>query len=215
MAYRELRKLETALIVDIRRREGQTGMALDVSWEQKLSINQFHGIELNWWPAKIAETAMFLVDHQANRELADQIGIAPERLPITVTAHIHHGNALTFDWNELIGEPAGPVYIFGNPPFIGQWLKTAEQKAEMKRVWGRTTRAILITSPAGTPKASTSTATTTTRVSGRSLPRTPSPKANPSPTFLNPFSAMGGGSNSPTALSHGTPKRQAKQPCTV
>lgn len=137
VAYRELRKLETDLIVDIRRREGQTGMSLDVSWEQKLSIDQFHGIELNWWPAKIAETAMFLVDHQANRELADRIGIAPERLPITVTAHIHHGNALTLEWNDLIGETAGPVYIFGNPPFIGQYMKTSEQTEDMKRVWGK------------------------------------------------------------------------------
>lgn len=137
VAYRELRRLETALIVDIRRREGQTGMALDVSWEQKLSINQFHGIELNWWPAKIAETAMFLVDHQANRELADRIGIAPERLPITVTAHIHHGNALTFDWNDLIGQTSGPVYIFGNPPFIGQYMKNSEQTEDMKLAWGK------------------------------------------------------------------------------
>lgn len=70
VAYRELRKIETTVIVEIRRREGQTGMALDISWEQKLSIGQFYGFELNWWPAKIAETAMFLVDHQANRELS-------------------------------------------------------------------------------------------------------------------------------------------------
>ncbi|MDU7193002.1 DNA methyltransferase [Lawsonella clevelandensis] len=139
VAYRELRRLETALIVDIRRREGQTGMALDVSWEQKLSINQFHGIELNWWPAKIAETAMFLVDHQANRELADRIGIAPERLPITVTAHIHHGNALTFDWNDLIGETTGPVYIFGNPPFSGHKEKSREQARDLRQVWNTNT----------------------------------------------------------------------------
>lgn len=85
VAYRELRKIETDVIVAIREREGQTGMSLDASWEQKLSIGQFHGFELNWWPAKIAETAMFLVDHQANRELADAIGAAPERLPIEVT----------------------------------------------------------------------------------------------------------------------------------
>lgn len=139
VAYRELRKLETDLIVDIRRREGETGMSLDVSWEQKLSIDQFHGIELNWWPAKIAETAMFLVDHQANRELADRIGIAPERLPITVTAHIHHGNALTLDWNDLIGETTGRVYIFGNPPFLGHISRTKEQVQELKDVWQRKT----------------------------------------------------------------------------
>ena len=70
VAYRELRKIETDVIVAIREREGNTSMALDIAWEQKLSIGPFYGIELNWWPAKIAETAMFLVDHQANRELA-------------------------------------------------------------------------------------------------------------------------------------------------
>ncbi|MCS5480957.1 N-6 DNA methylase, partial [Corynebacterium sp. YIM 101645] len=136
VAYRELRKIETDVIVAIRKREGQTGMALDVTWEQKLSIGQFYGFELNWWPAKIAETAMFLVDHQANRELADAIGAAPERLPIKITAHIIHGNALHLDWNAVLPQ-VSMTYVFGNPPFIGQYTKTAEQTADMKAVWGK------------------------------------------------------------------------------
>ena len=136
VAYRELRKIETDVIVAIRKREGNTGMALDITWEQKLSIGQFYGIELNWWPAKIAETAMFLVDHQANRELADRVGLAPERLPITITAHITHGNALGVDWTEIVPQASGTTYLFGNPPFIGQFTKTAEQKQDMQRVWG-------------------------------------------------------------------------------
>ena len=105
VAYREMRAIETDVIVEIRKREGQEGMALDASWEQKLNIGQFYGFELNWWPAKIAETAMFLVDHQANRALAAAIGDAPERLPISITAHISHGNALALDWAEQV--PAG------------------------------------------------------------------------------------------------------------
>lgn len=137
VAYRELRTIETQVIVEIRRREGQTGMALDASWEQKLSIGQFYGFELNWWPAKIAETAMFLVDHQANRELAEAIGAAPDRLPITITAHIIHGNALHLDWKETLPEVNGVTYVFGNPPFIGQYTKTQEQTADMKAVWGK------------------------------------------------------------------------------
>ncbi|ANE05547.1 DNA methyltransferase [Corynebacterium crudilactis] len=136
VAYRELRKIETAIIVAIREREGSASMALDITWEQKLSIGQFHGIEINWWPAKIAETAMFLVDHQANRELADQVGLAPERLPIAITAHIHHGNALQMDWPTLFPKVNGQTYVFGNPPFLGQYTKTSEQTADMKRVWG-------------------------------------------------------------------------------
>ncbi len=137
VAYRELRKIETDVIMAIREREGQSDMALDISWEQKLSISQFHGIELNWWPARIAETAMFLVDHQANRELADRVGLAPERLPITVTAHIVHANALQVDWREILPKTTGMTYVFGNPPFIGQYTKTAEQTEDMKRVWGK------------------------------------------------------------------------------
>ena len=137
VAYRELRKIETTVIVEIRRREGQTGMALDISWEQKLSIGQFYGFELNWWPAKIAETAMFLVDHQANRELAEAIGAAPERLPITITAHIIHGNALRLDWADVLPEVPGHTYVFGNPPFLGQDTRSKEQLEELQRVWGR------------------------------------------------------------------------------
>ena len=136
VAYRELRKIETEIIVAIREREGQTTASLDVSLDQKLTINQFHGFELNWWPAKIAETAMFLVDHQANRELALRIGDAPNRLPITITAHIHHGNALAMAWEVTLPRTSGMTYIFGNPPFIGQSTKTAEQTEDMKRVWG-------------------------------------------------------------------------------
>ena len=138
VAYRELRKIETDVIVAIREREGNTDLALDISWEQKLSIGQFYGIELNWWPARIAETAMFLVDHQANRELADRVGLAPERLPISITAHIIHANALAVDWCEILPATSGMTYVFGNPPFIGARMKTKEQKADLAQVWGTT-----------------------------------------------------------------------------
>lgn len=144
VAYRELRKIETDLIVAIRRKEGTLDdMALDVSFEQKLSIGQFYGIELNWWPARIAETAMFLVDHQANKELAQRIGAAPERLPIRITAHIQHANALAVDWSLVVPEPKGETFVFGNPPFIGHQTKTKEQREELKAVWGKHANGLL------------------------------------------------------------------------
>lgn len=136
VAYRELRKIETDIIVAIRQREGLSDFSLDASWEQKLSIGQFYGFELNWWPAKIAETAMFLVDHQANRELALRIGNAPERLPITITAHIRHGNALSLDWAEALPTAIGETLIFGNPPFLGHATRAVEQANELRKLWG-------------------------------------------------------------------------------
>ena len=51
--------------------------------------------------------------------MAQELGMAPDRLPITITAHIHHGNALTMDWKALL-PPSETTLIFGNPPFVGQ-----------------------------------------------------------------------------------------------
>ena len=138
VAYGRLRDVETQIIVERRRRSGVKDMSLDVGLETKVTIDQFHGIEISWWPAKIAETAMFLVDHQANRRLALAIGDAPDRLPISIAAHIHHTNALTTPWEELLAtDRTGPVFLFGNPPFLGHDSRTKEQAAELRGVWGR------------------------------------------------------------------------------
>ncbi|WP_371440796.1 DNA methyltransferase [Corynebacterium sp. NML98-0116] len=135
VAYRELRKIETDIIVELRRRQGETNFVLDIALEQKLSIGQFYGFELNWWPVKIAETAMFLVDHQANKELAERVGQAPSRLPINISAHIEHTNALAIDWKEYLPVPKGDTFIFGNPPFLGHATRTEEQANELRRLW--------------------------------------------------------------------------------
>ena len=135
-AYRELRRIETDIIVAIRQRRGETGMSLNIEWEQRLSIGQFYGFELNWWPAKIAETAMFLVDHQANKELANAVGRPPQRLPIKITAHITHGNALRLDWKALLPSDASHTYVFGNPPFLGDHTRDKEQLEDLRNAWG-------------------------------------------------------------------------------
>ncbi|WP_312777366.1 DNA methyltransferase [Corynebacterium variabile] len=136
VAYRELRSIETDVIVALRAKEGQLTASMDVSLDQRMNIGQFHGFELNWWPAKIAETAMFLVDHQANRALAAAVGDAPERLPITITAHIRHGNALQLGWEYEIPRTPGETFVFGNPPFRGD-ARTREQQAELQEAWGK------------------------------------------------------------------------------
>lgn len=137
VAYREMRKIELELLVRLRQLDGGEGdMTLDGTWDLKVSLDQFYGIEINWWPAKIAETAMFLVDHQANREMALSLGQPPDRLPIKITAHIHHGNALTTDWATVL-PPSNETIIFGNPPFVGQKEKAASQKVDLQQVWGR------------------------------------------------------------------------------
>lgn len=115
--------------------QAQTSLVLDEDQTVRVRMPAFHGIELEEWPATIARTAMFLVDHQANQDMSLKIGVSPEQLPLSESAQIVVGNALRMDWNEVV--PAGPeVFVMGNPPFIGQYTKTAEQTADMKAVWG-------------------------------------------------------------------------------
>lgn len=60
----------------------------------------------------------------------------PTRLPIASVAHIVHADALKTDWRELIPSNAKRVFIFGNPPFLGQSNRSQEQTDSMIAVWG-------------------------------------------------------------------------------
>lgn len=137
VAYRELRALELQILVRLQELSGkqvQTSLVMDEDERVRVRMSHFNGIELEEWPATIARTAMFLVNHQANQDMSLKIGVSPEQLPLTESAHILVGNALRLDWNDVV--PASEhVYVMGNPPFIGQYTKTAEQTADMKAVW--------------------------------------------------------------------------------
>lgn len=137
LAYREMRDIELRLLERLRELRGeQTAYALDGTWNLKVSPDQFGGIEINWWPAKIAETAMFLVDHQANQRMAKTLGAAPERLPIKLAPKIVHGNALQLNWRDHFDTADNVTYVFGNPPFLGKEQRTDAQTADMEAVWG-------------------------------------------------------------------------------
>lgn len=135
VAYRELRDFELRLILRLRDLREEADYALDSTMGLRVTPDQFAGIEINWWPAKIAETALFLVDNQANQLMATSVGAAPNRLPITVSANIVHANALQIEWSEAIAATES-TYVFGNPPFVGQYTKSDEQTADIKLAWG-------------------------------------------------------------------------------
>lgn len=135
VAYREMRDLELRLLIRLRELRGNTQYSLDGTWELNVRPEQFAGIEINGWPAKIAATALFLVDHQANQRMALELGSAPERLPIKNAANIVHANALKVDWNKAI-EANNSTFVFGNPPFLGKAQRSREQTDDMRTVWG-------------------------------------------------------------------------------
>src|SRR5450759_2233913 len=112
-------------------------MTSDIDYVRKVKVSQFYGIELEEFPAKIAETAMYLVDHLMNMELEDEFGMWRPEFPIRSSAHIHQANALRFDWNSVL--PAAECsYVFGNPPFVGKKERDTDQQADMREAFQNT-----------------------------------------------------------------------------
>lgn len=135
VAYRELRDLELRIMERLQEIAGNAQLAFDPTLSLKVTLDHFYGIEIDEWPARIAETAMFLIDRQCDLKLKERFGEAPQRLPIQTQATITATNALKLDWADIL-PPSGDVIIAGNPPFSGQYTKTDEQTADTQRAWG-------------------------------------------------------------------------------
>lgn len=131
LAYRELRLLEIEVLRALYA-DGQR--VLDVADLARVNVDAFHGIEVEEFPARIAEVAMWLVDHQMNMQLSEAFGLYYARIPLRASAHIVHGNALQLDWPTVILSDK-LSYILGNPPFIGKQYRTPQQDAEIDAVF--------------------------------------------------------------------------------
>ncbi len=140
IAYRELRRVELEVLrrlqkLDKKVREGQ--LSADVALLSHVDVDQFYGIEIEEFPARIAEVAMYLMDHLANQELSQEFGLTYARIPLHTPANIHVENALRTDWNTVI-DASRCSYVFGNPPFVAKKRRDDEQVADMKRIFGGT-----------------------------------------------------------------------------
>ncbi len=135
VAYRELRDLELRIMERLQEISGDDQLAFDPTLALKVTLDHFYGIEIDEWPARIAETAMFLVNRQCDLKLKQRFGEAPQRLPIETSAKIVVHSSLTLDWSDLVPRSAN-VIIAGNPPFLGISSRSAEQTSELQRVWG-------------------------------------------------------------------------------
>jgi len=133
IAYRELRLLELEML---KRRFGeQTQLGLyDLKQYIHMRPEQFFGIEIEEFPAEIAKTAMWLMDHQMNELVGQTFGKNIPDLPLTKGATIFVGNALRKDWEEIV--PKNELsYILGNPPFVGSKMMSKEQRKDIISVF--------------------------------------------------------------------------------
>jgi hypothetical protein len=138
VAYRELRSLELQILVQLEKLGDKTARPTMFFERTDLAV-QLHnifGIELEEWPASIAQTALILTEHKSNLEMSAALGMAPSVLPLETFEGIHIGNALRTDWHSVI-RASNHTYVVGNPPFIGHISKNPEQTEDLKHVWGQ------------------------------------------------------------------------------
>ena len=137
ITYRELRKLE----LEILKKLHKTDQLLEIDTLTKLNVDQFYGIEIEEFPAQIAQVALWLTDHQMNLQTSEVFGAYFARIPLRHAPTIVHGNALRIDWHDVC---PNADYIIGNPPFVGAKFMSAEQRADANAVFGNIKNAGLL-----------------------------------------------------------------------
>lgn len=131
-SFLELRDLEDKVI-----RLENTNYNLDI--DVKVSLSQFHGIELNEYAAMIARTSLYIAHEQALKRSYSRFrdSSVPHFLPLKDEVEgIVCGNALEKDWVEVV-KPSPDLYVFGNPPYRGYSKMDNLQKDDLKTVWGK------------------------------------------------------------------------------
>ena len=135
ITYRELRRLETDVILKL---HGGGSYLIEPLGHSLVNVDQFFGIEKREFSARIAEVAMWMMDHLMNNELGQRSGMPYIRIPIEKSPTVKNADSLEMDWNDLL--PADECsYILGNPPFSGSKTMTYEQRKQVQNVAGKST----------------------------------------------------------------------------
>ncbi|MDB9465523.1 class I SAM-dependent DNA methyltransferase [Dolichospermum circinale] len=131
ITYRELRNLEIKILQALNKNGQQFINIQDII---KVNVDQFAGIEYDEFAVRVAEVAMWLIDHQMNIQVSHEFGQYFFRVPLTKSAKIVHGNSLRIDW-ETVVEKEKLSFILGNPPFVGAMIMNAQQRNDIDHVF--------------------------------------------------------------------------------
>lgn len=127
ITYRELRLLEIEILRALNKSGQRVIDVRDIIW---LDVDMMCGIEYEEFPARIAEVAMWLIDHQMNMQISNEFGQYFVRLPLKKAAKIVHGDALETDWENVVSKNE-LCFILGNPPFIGSKIMKQSQRDQI------------------------------------------------------------------------------------
>ncbi|MGC8713179.1 MAG: DNA methyltransferase [Leptodesmis sp.] len=156
IAYKEMREIEA----EINKRRG------DPDRRSEIPLTNFRGIEIRHFACEIARLALIIAEYQCDVLYRGPKLALAEFLPLKNDNWITCGNALRLDWlslcpptgtgvklvaDDLFSTPldqteidfeneGGETYICGNPPYLGSTWQSAEQKDDLKLVFGNCTK---------------------------------------------------------------------------
>ncbi len=128
ITYRELRLLELEILRQQYKKQYVTEIE-SIIW---LNVDMMCGIEYEEFPARIAEVAMWLMDHQMNMQISIEFGPYFVRIPLKKSAKIVHADALETEWENVVSKNE-LSFIIGNPPFIGSNIMKQNQRDQIVR----------------------------------------------------------------------------------
>ncbi len=130
ITYKEIRLLEIKILQRIIELE-QSHLLID----SVISLEQFHGIEIDDFAHEVAILSLWLAEHQMNQYFEDQlVGYTDHKsiIPLKKSGTIIQGNATRKNWKEVCPiTKTDEVYIIGNPPYLGARVQDDEQKQDM------------------------------------------------------------------------------------
>ncbi|GAA3993060.1 class I SAM-dependent DNA methyltransferase [Mucilaginibacter dorajii] len=133
ITYKELRLLEIKIIKCLIDLDAQQNVKL--LYFTGIQLSQFYGIEIKDFAHEMALLSLWLAEHQMNKVFEDMLegyGRSKPILPLKEAGHIVCANATRYPWPEAC--PASEkeeVYLLGNPPYLGSFLQSKEQKADL------------------------------------------------------------------------------------
>ena len=136
IAYRELRLLELDVLRASLALERELKQSLiDIFQLLSIDVDQFHGIEIEEFPAQIAQVALWLIDHQMNLEVSEEFGMYFARIPLK-TSPAHRPRQRAARWTgTACCRRSGASYVMGNPPFVGAKFMDDDQRADVRAVF--------------------------------------------------------------------------------
>lgn len=133
IAYKELRKLEHALIERI---DDLTLHQTNRVMFSRISIENFYGIEIDDFAHEVAILSLWLAKHQMNLEFKQKFGSEISLIPLKEAGNILRGNATRTDWSSICPNNGNDeIYLIGNPPYQGSNKQSKVQKSDMAHVF--------------------------------------------------------------------------------